>query len=81
MENLAVLNNKQTITSLELVEQINIFRGQENKSELAHKTLLGIIRDEFEEEIGEQELLPSSYTTGQNKDLSRHTGSCFYIIS
>lgn len=41
---------KDTITSLELLEQINIFRREEgNKSELLHKNLLAIIRDEFEE--------------------------------
>lgn len=49
---------KETITSLELVEQINYFRGQiEGKSELQHKTLLEIIRNEFEEEISQQEIL------------------------
>lgn len=50
--------NKQTITSLELLEQINFFREQEGKrAELQHKTLLNIIRDEFEEEIHEQKIL------------------------
>lgn len=50
------LNHKDGyITSLELLEQINFFREQEgNKTELLHKTLLEIIRDEFSEEIREQ---------------------------
>lgn len=52
MNNLAILERKNTVTSLELVEQINFFREQEgNKTELGHNDLLKIIRDEFEEEI------------------------------
>ena len=44
---------KKTITSLELVERINLFRKEEGKDvELQHKTMLAIIRDEFEEEKG-----------------------------
>lgn len=43
---------KENITSLELVEQINLFREQE-KGELykplLHKNLLATIKDEFEE--------------------------------
>lgn len=61
--------NKETITSLELVEQINLFRDKEgNRAKLQHKTLLEIIRDEFSEEIGEQKILPSSYKNSQNKE-------------
>lgn len=46
--------NKDRITSLELLNQINIFRKQEgNRAELQHKDLLKIIRNEFEEEINE----------------------------
>ena len=52
---------KDTITSLELLEQINFFRKQEGKSDMQHKTLLEIIRGEFEEEISQQELLLSNY--------------------
>lgn len=62
MENLTLLN-KDPITSLELVEQINFFRKQEGrKTETQHKTLLEIIRNEFEEEINEQKILPVTYT-------------------
>lgn len=54
---------KDTITSLELLEQINIFRREEgNKSELLHKNLLAIIRDEFEEEINGLKIQPVEYT-------------------
>ncbi len=50
--------NKQTITSLELLEQINFFRKKEGKKTLLqHKTLLSIIRDEFDDEIHEQKIL------------------------
>ena len=57
MNNLIVFKNgKMTITSLELVEQINLFREQEGRAELAHYDLLKIIRDEFEDEINEGEI-------------------------
>jgi|GEM_PF-1396780 hypothetical protein len=77
---------KDTITSLELLEQINIFRKQEYEdkrvrgtlteaeqrkgtyTELLHKSLLEVIRDEFEYEIGEQKILSSSYKNSQNKE-------------
>ena len=44
---------KDTMTSLEILEQINLFREKENKSELAHGDLLKIIRIEFGEEISQ----------------------------
>lgn len=51
-----------TLGSLELLEQINLFRKQEgNKTKLRHDTLLDIIRDEFEEEISLQKILESNY--------------------
>lgn len=60
---------KQTITSLELVEQINLFRKEEGKEkELQHKSLLSIIRDEFEEEIDRQNILPISYKDQMNRE-------------
>lgn len=53
-----MLMNKDTFTSLELVDLINQYRQQEgNRSELLHKTMLEIIRDEFEEEIHGQNIL------------------------
>lgn len=43
------LTKKETITSLELVKEINLFREKEgNRSELRHDTLREIIRDELE---------------------------------
>lgn len=58
------LNHKDGyITSLELLEQINIFRKQDgNKTELQHNDLLKIIRDEFNEEIREGKISQSFYT-------------------
>ena len=69
MNELVKVETKDTITSLELVERINLFREQEgNRAELKHKTLLEIIRDEFEEEIGEQKILPTSYKDQWNRE-------------
>ena len=43
---------KQTITSLELLEEINFFREKEGKKKpLRHDNLLSVIRDEFEDDI------------------------------
>ena len=63
------ITTKKTITSLELVEQINLFRKEEGKDvELQHKSMLSIIRDEFEEEIGQQKILPTSYKDQWNRE-------------
>lgn len=62
MENKLIADSKETISSLELVKQINIFRQQEGKeNELLHKNLMAIIRDEFEEEINELKIQPVEY--------------------
>ena len=48
MNEIIKVETKETITSLELVEQINLFREKEgNRAELKHYDLLKIIRDEF----------------------------------
>lgn len=61
MQNL-IVQNKNQITSLELLEQINFFRNQEgNRAELQHYDLLKIIRDEFEEEINEGKISAVTY--------------------
>lgn len=58
----AIIDNKQTITSLEILEQINFFREKEGKKKsLKHFTLLNIIRDEFEEEINDKKILSVTY--------------------
>lgn len=61
MQNL-IVQNKNQITSLELLEQINFFRSQEgDRSELKHYDLLKIIKDEFEEEINEGKISAVTY--------------------
>jgi hypothetical protein F3_00847 len=45
------LANKETVTSLELLEQINIFRKQEGKRKLGHNDLKKIIRKELEKDF------------------------------
>lgn len=61
--------NKETITSLELVEQINIFRSKGgSKAVLRHDTLLDIIRDEFSEEISLQKILESKYKNERGRE-------------
>lgn len=72
-DNMNNLTNKQTLTSLELVEQINIFRKEEgNRKELRHDTMLGIIRDEFGEEvdgdISLQNILESTYRNERGRE-------------
>lgn len=81
------LIKKQTITSLELTKQINIFRKEEydykiknnlslgkvelkngRYTELLHKSLLEIIRDEFEKEINEQKILPVNYVDEKGEE-------------
>ena len=57
-----ILSSKNTITSVELVEQINVFRSNiEGKVELMHKNILTIIRDEFEEEISVAKISATEY--------------------
>ncbi len=69
MEDLKNVMEKDTITSLELVDQINFFRKEEGKkTETQHKTLLEIIRNEFEEEINEQKILPVTYKDKKGED-------------
>ena len=69
------LQNKATITSLELVEQINIFRGVQKEKEpenrlyanITHDSLLRVIRDEFEQEISLSELTESNYKSDRGQ--------------
>lgn len=66
------LVKKETLTSLELVKEINVFREQEgNRAELLHKDLLKIIRDEFSEEINEGKISPVEYidAKGENRPM------------
>ena len=60
-------NGKMVVTSLELVEQINFFREQEEKPKTRHDTLLEIIRDEFSEEIAVRQLTEGHYKDKNNQ--------------
>ena len=61
--------NKDKITSLEIVTEINKFRKEEgNRTDLQHKDLLKIIREEFSEEIGEGKISPTSYKDQWNRE-------------
>ena len=69
MELIKIENKNGTINSLELLEQINFFRKQEdNRAELQHRDLLKIIRDEFEEEIDEGKISPIFYKDSMNRE-------------
>lgn len=61
-------NGKESITSLELLEQVNIFREKDSKTKLAHNTFMRTIRDEFDEEIRLNKIVQSSYINSQNKE-------------
>lgn len=68
MKELITKESKDTITSLELVEQINLFRSKEgNRAILKHKDLLKVIRDEFESEIDRRKISPMSYKDSYNR--------------
>nr|DAL81538.1 MAG TPA: hypothetical protein [Caudoviricetes sp.] len=63
------LINKDSITTLELLKQINIFREQEgNNVELQHYDLLKIVRDEFKEEIDDGKISCISYKDSMNRN-------------
>lgn len=69
MKDLITKEKKDTITSLELVEQINLFRSKDgNKNELRHDNLLQIIRDEFEEEISLLKIQESKYKNERGRE-------------
>lgn len=71
--NLEKFYKSETVSSLELLEEINFWRkkdsenSEKEKAELQHKTLLEIIRTEFKEEIDEQKILPIYYKDSMNR--------------
>lgn len=65
----AIINNKENITSLEILEQINFFREKEGKKKpLRHDNLLKIIREEFEEEIRDLKIEESNYKNSRGRE-------------
>lgn len=64
-----IVKNKDKITSLEIVAEINRYKKEEgNRTNLQHKDLLKIIREEFSEEIGEGKISPTSYKDQWNRE-------------
>lgn len=64
-----IVKNKDKITSLEIVLEINKFRKEEgNKNELRHDNLLQIIRDEFSEEISLLKIQESTYKNDRGRE-------------
>ena len=64
-----IIEKKDKITSLEIVEEINRYRKEEgNRTNLQHKDLLKIIREEFSEEIGEGKISLTSYKDQWNRE-------------
>ena len=66
-----VLINKETITSFELLEQINIFRKQEGKRKLGHNDLKKIIRKELKKDFnaGKISCIKETDSRGREQDL------------
>ena len=64
-----IVKNKEKITRLEIVAEINKFRKEEgNKNELRHDNLLQIIRDEFSEEISLLKIQESTYKNDRGRE-------------
>lgn len=66
------IGEKEHITSLELVEQINLFRRQEKGSScklITHSSLFSLIEYEFEEEIDECEMSPIFVKNKKGEDV------------
>ena len=65
------LANKETVTSRELLEQINIFRQQEGKSKLENYDLKKIIRKELKKDFnaGKISCIKETDSRGRDQDL------------
>lgn len=65
------LANKETVTSRELLEQINIFRQQEGKSKLENYDLKKIIRKELKKDFnaGKISCIKETDSRGREQDL------------
>ena len=65
------LSNKETVTSRELLEQINMFREQEGKSKLENYDLKKIIRKELKKDFnaGKISCIKETDSRGREQDL------------
>lgn len=61
------------ISSLQLVEIINEFRTNENRSKLRHSEFLRTIRDEFEQELRKRKIASTLQTVAMPKGGSKKT--------
>ena len=70
-KDMEALANKETGTSRELLEQINIFREQEKKRELGHNDLKKIIRKELEKDfnVGNISRIKQKDSRGREQDI------------
>ena len=70
-KDMEALTNKETVTSRELLEQINIFREQEKKSKLEHYDLKKIIRKELSKDFntGKISCIKQKDSRGREQDL------------
>ncbi len=69
MNELINFGTEKKVTSVYLTEQINHFRSLEgNRAVLQHKSFLGKIENEFDEEIDRQNILPISYKDSYGRE-------------
>lgn len=66
--NEVIVKNKDKITSLEIVSEINKFRKEEGNKSSRHHNLLQIIRDEFAEEISLLKIQESTYKNDRGRE-------------
>ena len=72
-KNMEALANKETVTSHELLEQINIFRKQEGKSKLEHYDLKKIIRKELSKDFnaGKISCIKKKDSRGREQEIDK----------
>ena len=78
---LVIRTEKETITSLELVDKINELRKEENNlKELRHDNLIRVIKQEFKDERGVLMVKETQYTHSQNKQTYVYYELDFYQV-
>jgi|GEM_PF-6941000 len=69
------LVNKETVTSRELLEQINMFREQEGKSKLENYDLKKIIRKELKKDFDENDFVDYKWFRALRKIFEKNNQS------
>ena len=78
---LVIRTERETMTSLELVDKINELRKEENNlKELRHDNLVRIIRQEFKDEKGVLMVKETQYIHPQNKQTYIYYELDFYQV-